>query len=579
MRALPAATTRAGARLLRELEAALDGSTWRDVPGVGGRGARACSRRRSTLPARSSSLRVVGVGHAHIDSAWLWPIRETVRKCARTFASAVRLMDDDPDYGFTCSQAAQYDWMERLYPELFERIRAKVAAGQFVPVGGMWVEADMNLPSGESIVRQLVHGQRYFESRFGVALRRGVDPRRVRLPGVAAADLRRRRLRPVRHPEAELEQAEPLPAQHVLVGGHRRHAGAHPLPAGRHVQRRGPAGARCASARRTSATHGWSDWALMPYGYGNGGGGPTREMLERARRMADLDGAPRLTLGTAADFFDAVEAEIAGGAPVPVWRGELYFEMHRGTLTSQTRTKVGNRRCERLLREAELWWALVGAMPDGRRRRARPAVEGRAARSSSTTSSPARRSRGSTPTPRRRTRVSPPASRSSIARGARPRWRRAAPRRRSPTPPRIARREVVDVARRADDGRACRGSASSRAGSVGRRRATCRRTVVTTEHTMTQRARLRAVGPGRHDHLDHRRRAGARADPRGRAVVTSSSAPDHPVEYDAWDLESWTRGLGTPDPRRRRRARRAAVRCAPRSRVTRRSALDARRRP
>ena len=106
--------------------------------------------------------------------------------------------------------------------------------------------------------------------------------------------------------------------------------------------------------------HGWSDWSLTPYGHGNGGGGPTREMVERARRMADLDGLPRLELGTVDGFFEAVEAEAADGAPVPVWQGELYFEMHRGTLTSQVMTKVGNRRNERLLHEAELWWTMLG---------------------------------------------------------------------------------------------------------------------------------------------------------------------------------------------------------------------------
>ena len=101
----------------------------------------------------------------------------------------------------------------------------------------------------------------------------------------------------------------------------------------------------------------------MPFGYGDGGGGPTREMVERLRRMADLDGMPQRRAGRAGEFFDAVDAEIAAGAPVPVWRGELYFETHRGTLTSQLRTKVGNRRCERLLREAELWTAAGAGGP------------------------------------------------------------------------------------------------------------------------------------------------------------------------------------------------------------------------
>ena len=118
--------------------------------------------------------------------------------------------------------------------------------------------------------------------------------------------------------------------------------------------------AELAHSVRRFAEHEWSGWSLMPFGYGDGGGGPTREMLERLRRVADLDGMPRVEQGTPAEFFDHVDAEIAAGAPVPVWRGELYFETHRGTLTSQLRTKLGNRRCERLLREAELWSADAG---------------------------------------------------------------------------------------------------------------------------------------------------------------------------------------------------------------------------
>ena len=121
--------------------------------------------------------------------------------------------------------------------------------------------------------------------------------------------------------------------------------------------------AELAHAVRRFAEHEWSGWSLLPFGYGDGGGGPTREMLARLRRLADLDGMPQLELGSPADFFDHVEDEARGGAPVPVWRGELYFETHRGTLTSQLRTKLGNKRCERLLREAELWTATAGGAP------------------------------------------------------------------------------------------------------------------------------------------------------------------------------------------------------------------------
>src|SRR5439155_18496965 len=112
--------------------------------------------------------RVSVVGNAHIDTAWLWPTRETKRKCARTFANALALMDDYPEYCFSASQAQQYTWMKEDYPPLYERIREQVKAGRFEPVGSMWVEADCNIPSGESLVRQIVHGKRFFLDEFGV---------------------------------------------------------------------------------------------------------------------------------------------------------------------------------------------------------------------------------------------------------------------------------------------------------------------------------------------------------------------------------------------------------------------------
>jgi alpha-mannosidase len=349
------------ARLLRSLEAALNRLDMADVPGTAA-AARTVLARALAVPARHSSMRVIGVGHAHIDSAWLWPIRETVRKCARTFASAVRLMDDSPDYRFVCSQAAQYQWMQREYPALFAQIRTKVAGGQFVPVGGMWVEADMNLPSGESLIRQLVHGQRWFDEQFGLRCNEAWLPDvfgyPASLPQIFAAGGCHRFVtqklswnKQNRFPHTTFSW-EGIDGTRVLT---------HFPPVDTYNAE--VTGGEMVFSERNFQDHGWSDWALMPYGFGNGGGGPTREMVGRAARMRDLDGVPRLTLGTSDEFFDHVESEIAAGAPVPVWRGELYFEMHRGTLTSQIRTKLGNRRCERLLREAELWWAFGGAVP------------------------------------------------------------------------------------------------------------------------------------------------------------------------------------------------------------------------
>ncbi len=314
------------------------------------------------VPARAGAHRVVAIGHAHIDTAWLWPLAETIRKCTRTFASAVALMDTAADFRFACSQAQHYAWMAEREPELFARIAGKVAAGQWIPVGGMWVEPDMNLPAGESIVRQIVFGQRFFERHFGARCTEVWIPDvfgyPAGLPQVFAAGGMRRFVtqklswnRQNRFPHSTFWW-EGIDGTRVLT---------HFPPVDTYNAEIVPAEMAYSVGR--FAEHEWSGWSLMPFGYGDGGGGPTREMLERLRRMADLDGMPRVEQGSPAMFFEHVEAEVTAGAPVPVWRGELYFETHRGTLTSQLRTKLGNRRCERLLREAELWAATAGAAP------------------------------------------------------------------------------------------------------------------------------------------------------------------------------------------------------------------------
>ena len=358
--ALPANEARR-IRLMRQLEAAFNVLDL-DHVGATAASARHLLRPALELGARAGAHHVVAVGHAHIDSAWLWPIRETQRKCARTFASALRLMDDYPDYHFTCSQAAQYEWIEQQHPVLFQGIRDKVAGGQWHPVGGMWVEPDMNLPSGESIVRQLIFGQRYFESRFG--MRSSV----IWIPDVFGYPATLPQIFQQGGCSRFVTQKLSWNKQNVFPHSTFWWEG---LDGSRVLTHFPPVdtynaeitAAEVHYAEGNFKEHGWSNWSLMPFGHGNGGGGPTREMMERARRMADLDGVSPIAVGTPEQFFDQVEAEVAAEAPVPVWAGELYFEMHRGTLTSQSATKVGNRRCERLLREAELWWVAAGGAP------------------------------------------------------------------------------------------------------------------------------------------------------------------------------------------------------------------------
>ena len=223
------------ALILRALERMMDAMDPRDVAGTAAAG-RAELAGVLASPANASAHHLHAVGHAHIDSAWLWPVRETVRKCARTFSTVLDLMDEHADFVFACSSAQQFAWIKQYYPELFARIRAKVAAGQFVPVGGMWVEADTNMPGGEAMARQFVAGQAILPRGVRGRLRRGLAARFVRLFGRAAADRRGRRGPVFPHPEDLLEPDQPDAASHLLVAGHRRHPGVHPFPAGRHLQ-------------------------------------------------------------------------------------------------------------------------------------------------------------------------------------------------------------------------------------------------------------------------------------------------------------------------------------------------------
>ena len=293
---------------------------------------------------------VVAAGHAHIDTAWLWPLAETYRKTLRTFSNAVTYMDEYPEYRFACSQAQQYAWVEERNPELWERIRAQVANGGFVPVGGTWIEPDLILPSGESLVRQLLHGQRYFEQRFGIRCTElwapdafgysGQIPQLMRGAGITRFLTQKLSWNRFNRPEHSTFVWQGIDGSEVL---------AHFPPADDYNSR-----ARVdelVKIARESKSLEHSGTSLLVYGYGDGGGGPTREMLETLRRARDLQGLPRSRTGTPREFFDALEAE-DGDRPVVV--GELYFEYHRGTYTSQAFVKRGNRRSEQGLHDAEL---------------------------------------------------------------------------------------------------------------------------------------------------------------------------------------------------------------------------------
>jgi len=349
MRALPVGLARR-AEILRALESAVDVMHPDDVSGTATSG-RAALAEVLTRPANASAHRLHAVGHAHIDSAWLWPVRETVRKVARTFSNVLALMEENSDFAFAASSAQQYAWLKEHYPELFARVKAQVAAGRFVPVGGMWVESDTNMPGGEALARQFVAGKRFFLAEFGV------EPLEVWLPDsfgysaalpqiVAAAGSRWFLTQKTSWNETNL-----LP-HHTFrwegIDGTQIFTHFPPVD----TYNAELSGEELARAERHYAEKGAANTSLVPFGWGDGGGGPTGEMIAAARRTASLEGSPTVELSTPRRFFEAAEAEYP---EPPVWSGELYLEFHRGTYTSQARTKRGNRRSEHLLREAELW--------------------------------------------------------------------------------------------------------------------------------------------------------------------------------------------------------------------------------
>ncbi|TLM84136.1 glycoside hydrolase family 38 C-terminal domain-containing protein [Pseudarthrobacter sp. NamE5] len=346
--------------ILRALERMMDLMDPDDVVGTAAVGREALAAVLAR-PAYASAHQLVATGHAHIDSAWLWPVRETIRKCARTFSNVVALMDENPGFVFSCSSAQQFAWIKEFYPELFSRIREKVRTGQFVPVGGMWVESDTNMPGGEAMARQFVEGKGFFLSEFGVDCREAWLPDSFGYSAALPQIVKSAGSRWFLTQKISWNQTNRMP-HHTFnwegIDGTRIFTHFPPID----TYNSELSGRELAHAERNYRDHGRGTVSLVPFGYGDGGGGPTREMLAAASRAADLEGSPKVRVGSAESFFAQAEDDY----PVlPVWVGEMYLELHRGTYTSQARTKKGNRRSEHLLREAELWCATASIRTGG----------------------------------------------------------------------------------------------------------------------------------------------------------------------------------------------------------------------
>ncbi|MDX8347853.1 glycoside hydrolase family 38 C-terminal domain-containing protein [Cognatiyoonia sp. IB215446] len=312
-----------------------------------------------------------GIGHAHMDVAYLWPIAQIRLKNARTYTNVLRLMEDDPDYLFSHSQPQLYAYTAEDYPALFARIKDRVAEGRWEVLGGTWVEPDMNIPGPEALVRQLVLGRQYYRDTFG-----DVETPVLWLPDTFGFPSQVPQL--MRHAglpwfltnKLNWNQRNPVPwSTHLWEGIDGSRVLAHVLTTPRDVQYlpfptnyKSDLSAAEVLGSWTNA-HASEKVRTLPicYGYGDGGGGPTEDLLAKAHAYAAMPGMPRMQMQTVRATFEHFETL---RDDLPIWRGEHYMEGHRGVFTSQAWIKRANRKAEWALHEAEALAAMAGTMPN-----------------------------------------------------------------------------------------------------------------------------------------------------------------------------------------------------------------------
>lgn len=307
--------------------------------------------------AEASATDVAVHGHSHIDVAWLWPYRETLRKCSRTFSTVMRLMEQYPDYVFTQSQAQLYEFTKDTYPALYEDIKKAVKAGRWDVQGSMWVEADCNLTGGEALVRQVLVGKNFFKDEFGI------ETDTLWLPdvfGYSAAlpqILQKARVPYFSTIKISWNQFNKFPFNTFnWTGIDGTSVLAHFPPTGDYNAYPDPALLRRQVINFAEKDR--CDWSLLSYGWGDGGGGPDRRHLELLNRSKDLEGLPRCHQMKVKDFFKKID----GAAEYPEWVGELYFELHRGTYTTQGHNKRNNRKAEFMYRDVEILSSVADTM-------------------------------------------------------------------------------------------------------------------------------------------------------------------------------------------------------------------------
>jgi alpha-mannosidase len=306
--------------------------------------------------AADSSMTAWSVGHAHLDLGWLWPVRETRRKGGRTFATALRMIEEYPEYKFGASQPQLYAWIKEDYPDLYSQVKQAVVDGTWECQGAMWVEPDMNITGGEALVRQCLYGKRFYQEEFGI------DVDHLWLPdvfGYSAAlpqILKKSGVDIFMTQKISWNETNTFP-HHTFywqgIDGTRILT--HFLPANNYnVNNR--VGQLVDAEARFAQSYVQDDF-LNLYGTGDGGGGPSRLHIEYGLRAGDVEGVPKFKFAFASDFFKKIAK--TNPSTLPVWAGELYLELHRGTYTTQGKMKRLNRKLELALRNTEFLAALA----------------------------------------------------------------------------------------------------------------------------------------------------------------------------------------------------------------------------
>ncbi len=302
-----------------------------------------------------SDLTVTAVGHSHLDLAWLWPLRETKRKAARTLSTALKNMDLYPDFIYGASQPQEFEWIKERYPATYKKLQERAAEGRFEPQGGMWVECDTNLTGAESLVRQFLYGKEFWKKEFNADLKNcwlpdvfGYSAALPQIMKKCGVDyFMTQKLSWNEHNEFPYQTftweglSEDKVLTHLLPGNTYNSSGAAPS---------------LAELYRTHKRKDTLPEALMLYGAGDGGGGPCEANIELLKNAENLCGLPKIKLGRADEFFERI-SKYTGA--VPNYKGELYLEKHQGTYTTQSNNKKLNRKCEFALHDLEALAALA----------------------------------------------------------------------------------------------------------------------------------------------------------------------------------------------------------------------------